>query len=541
MAASGKNGLHVIGVIGYATNGKNSLCQHLQRAFPSHIFPEIVSARDYLQQSIPFDPPLASLYKWPNKRCPQVFLAEKNNSNQPASVNEPKLLEALQATIQKVKQKLVTTNTSLPYFLFIEDFFLFTRASILPHIDRVLVLDVSKQATVENLLNQQYESEYKSQCTFEEFRVYWETYVLPNFRKWNSLWSFASLALPFPFILIDCSLPSDQASQQAATFLGLPSSSISSASLAPPSALTCDSEAKECEETIICISDIHGHISKLEDLWTKLEEFLGPKKLQEATLIFLGDYCDRGPHTKDVLDWLVALKEQREQTALGKTIFLAGNHDFAFGAFLGCPPLNCKDDFDLDSTINPHGQEMYWKGKVDGGMHYQGRRWAGAANIYETIPSFASYGVKNDFTLKSRNELLSKVPQAHKDFLQSLLWVHDQPLSFSPGRLICVHAGLVTALPLEPQMTSLKNRRAEDASLQSTWGRFDALSGRGEVLGMHPELEGSTILVSGHHGVRKFAGNRFVLDLSGGKYFGALEALILSACGQKVISSKSTD
>lgn len=47
--------------------------------------------------------------------------------------------------------------------------------------------------------------------------------------------------------------------------------------------------------------------------------------------------------------------------------------------------------------------------------------------------------------------------------------------------------------------------------------RFSAFSGRDGVLPMHPELERSAILVSGHHGFVDLVGNRIIMDMSGGK------------------------
>jgi hypothetical protein len=46
--------------------------------------------------------------------------------------------------------------------------------------------------------------------------------------------------------------------------------------------------------------------------------------------------------------------------------------------------------------------------------------------------------------LQARDALIAAVPQAHKDFLKRLLWVYDSPVAFTPGRLVCVHAGLLT-------------------------------------------------------------------------------------------------
>jgi hypothetical protein len=49
---------------------------------------------------------------------------------------------------------------------------------------------------------------------------------------------------------------------------------------------------------------------------------------------------DRGPNTKGLIDWLIALKAQREaEVGTGGTHFIAGNHDFAMAAFIGSSAL----------------------------------------------------------------------------------------------------------------------------------------------------------------------------------------------------------
>jgi hypothetical protein len=73
----------------------------------------------------------------------------------------------------------------------------------------------------------------------------------------------------------------------------------------------------------------------LQQLWRNLELKLGSEAFGSAAVIFLGDYNDRGPDTKGVLDFLVGLPWRYPQQC---HVFLCGNHDFAFAAFLGVLP-----------------------------------------------------------------------------------------------------------------------------------------------------------------------------------------------------------
>lgn len=63
----------------------------------------------------------------------------------------------------------------------------------------------------------------------------------------------------------------------------------------------------------IAIGDIHGMDDQLAALLAQLPA--------EGTLVFLGDYLDRGPNVKGVLDRLLALEQERH------CVFLRGNHE----------------------------------------------------------------------------------------------------------------------------------------------------------------------------------------------------------------------
>ncbi|MEJ5230511.1 metallophosphoesterase family protein [Pseudothermotoga sp. U03pept] len=64
------------------------------------------------------------------------------------------------------------------------------------------------------------------------------------------------------------------------------------------------------------MGDIHGCIESLESLIMKLPLSGGDK------LIFLGDYIDRGPDSRAVIDRLIALSKDYE------CVFLRGNHEW---------------------------------------------------------------------------------------------------------------------------------------------------------------------------------------------------------------------
>ena len=73
---------------------------------------------------------------------------------------------------------------------------------------------------------------------------------------------------------------------------------------------------------IYAIGDIHGCKGPLEKILNKI-----PLK-EEDTLVFHGDYIDRGPDSKGVIDLLMNLSLSHPNT-----IFLKGNHEWMFHEF----------------------------------------------------------------------------------------------------------------------------------------------------------------------------------------------------------------
>lgn len=69
------------------------------------------------------------------------------------------------------------------------------------------------------------------------------------------------------------------------------------------------------------VGDIHGDLVALEILFGRMPAFTA-----DDTIVFLGDYIDRGPHSAKVVAWVREL----QRTALAKVIALRGNHEDAW-------------------------------------------------------------------------------------------------------------------------------------------------------------------------------------------------------------------
>ena len=141
---------------------------------------------------------------------------------------------------------------------------------------------------------------------------------------------------------------------------------------------------------IFAVGDVHGCVDKLKTV-------LGMIKLDwdRDMMVFLGDYVDRGPDSRGVIELLLNLKKRHGD----RLIFLKGNHEWMFMQFL----KGEEQDFFLQN----------------GGI--------------ETLESYSLEKGKTD------------IPQSHLDFLDNL------DLYFETQDYIFVHAGLRSNIPISEQ------------------------------------------------------------------------------------------
>ena len=77
-------------------------------------------------------------------------------------------------------------------------------------------------------------------------------------------------------------------------------------------------------ERIFAVGDIHGCFDKLVSLMERIDI-----DLEKETLIFIGDYIDRGPGSKEVVDYLIDLGRRES-----RVVFLKGNHELMLQEYL---------------------------------------------------------------------------------------------------------------------------------------------------------------------------------------------------------------
>jgi len=78
----------------------------------------------------------------------------------------------------------------------------------------------------------------------------------------------------------------------------------------------------------IAIGDIHGDLAALDRLLTKL-----PRLVASDTLVFLGDYCDRGPDSRGVIERIRHLEENADC----RVVALRGNHEDTWARVFRAP------------------------------------------------------------------------------------------------------------------------------------------------------------------------------------------------------------
>jgi serine/threonine protein phosphatase 1 len=145
---------------------------------------------------------------------------------------------------------------------------------------------------------------------------------------------------------------------------------------------------------IFAIGDIHGCNDKLDTLIEKLQ--IDPT---EDTLLFIGDYVDRGPDSKEVINSILEIRKTVENV-----VCLKGNHEQMF----------------LNYYCERRDEELF--------MHNGGLR------------TLISYG----FMKEGRAENLV-VPEDHMQFFTTLR------LYYETDDYIFVHAGLRPGIPLDQQ------------------------------------------------------------------------------------------
>lgn len=215
--------------------------------------------------------------------------------------------------------------------------------------------------------------------------------------------------------------------------------------------------------------DIHGRADLLAELHQRLDLETRKSGRPAPIEIYLGDYIDRGPQSRQVIDALIARQRQRH------VVCLMGNHERML----------------LRALAEP-GAVMEW-------LHYGGED---TLRSYGLGTGDVRGAAERDPSLICR-VLRELIPREHVAFLSRLA------LRFAIGGFAFVHAGIRPGV-------ALRDQREQDL-LWIREGFLDSTADHGFVV------------VHGHTPVRapEFLRNRINLD-TGAVYTGALTCLLIS-------------
>ncbi len=160
---------------------------------------------------------------------------------------------------------------------------------------------------------------------------------------------------------------------------------------------------------IYAIGDVHGRADLLERVFARIDAHIARHPVDRAIQVLVGDYIDRGPNSREVLDRLV------ERTRSNELVLLKGNHEVCLLEFL-------RDPSKLQS-------------------------WGPMGGL-ETLMSYGvtpSLNADAQIQQKLAGEFQAVFPKAHLILLDSLR------LSFSCGEFFFVHAGVRPGVPLTKQ------------------------------------------------------------------------------------------
>jgi serine/threonine protein phosphatase 1 len=160
---------------------------------------------------------------------------------------------------------------------------------------------------------------------------------------------------------------------------------------------------------VYAVGDVHGRADLLARLFERIDDDRGSADV-DCIEILLGDYIDRGPESREVIDMLIAREKAH------RVVCLIGNHEDMLQRALGMPSR-------MTEWMNNGGRE--------------------------TLLSYGVVPLSSKSELELNAELNAALPESHRDFL------HRLRLSHECGDYFFVHAGIDPERPFDRQ-------RAED-------------------------------------------------------------------------------
>lgn len=202
-------------------------------------------------------------------------------------------------------------------------------------------------------------------------------------------------------------------------------------------------------QRIYAVGDVHGRADLLAALLERIDDDLRARPIAQPLEVFLGDYIDRGPDSRSVLELLIARRRQHE------LVLLKGNHEVYASDVLSDPSV-------LPEWIKNGG-----------------------------IATLVSYGVKHARRAVPKSEhdtamaFRQALPDSHCRFFESL------SLSFTCGDFFFTHAGVRPGIPLQKQSPEDLLWIREDFLLHE--GDFGMFVVHGHTPAMEPDIRQNRI------------------------------------------------
>jgi serine/threonine protein phosphatase 1 len=181
---------------------------------------------------------------------------------------------------------------------------------------------------------------------------------------------------------------------------------------------------KNKNKKIWAIGDIHGCYQELMSLFNQL--LVGGLNPEKDTVVFIGDYMDRGTQSKQVIDQLIEWHKQYPHW-----VFLYGNHEDIF------------------------------------------KNWVENKQKYEESPRWSCFlyngGVETLKSYKIQEAVKSLIPKEHLNFL-----FNETKLFYETDKYIFVHGGLLPNVSIKDTKYSLKKKENKETITNAMlWARDD--------------------------------------------------------------------
>ena len=224
---------------------------------------------------------------------------------------------------------------------------------------------------------------------------------------------------------------------------------------------------------IFAIGDIHGCLNQLISIHDQIFNYKNYKK-EEDLLIYIGDYIDRGPKSKQVIDQILQLKNKEI-----KTVFLMGNHEEMMIDFLFNKINN------LENWLINGADQTFKSYDIE-------------------VVEFIKDGFEDHIIDKLRKVLIEKLGNGHLNFFKNL------QLTFSVAQYLFVHAGI------DP-----KKNLTDQSKQDYLWARSNDF--------FHKDFKAEKIIVHGHTPEKNVVNFPYRINIDTGCYFsGKLSCVCLN-------------